>query len=214
MKLYTFPHAPSPRRIHLFLAEKGIEIDQQLVDLRTGEHLSHPVFADHPQRTVPALELDDGPLLTESVAICRYLEERFPEPALLGSTAEERAQIADIDHWVELHGLIPVMEAFRNHVRGMKDRALPGIRPVAQIPELAERGRQRYQWFLEDLNTRLQGEYYVAGPDFSVADITARVAIDFARQAIKIEPPKTAEAPQAWYQRLSERPALAASTEA
>jgi len=208
MKLYTFPAAPSPRRVHLFLAEKGLDLEQQIIDLRSGEHLVSEHLAGHPQRTVPALELDDGTLLTESVAICRYLEERQPEPALLGTNPVERARITDADHWIEMHGLLAVMDAFRNHVRGMKDRALPGTRPVAQIPELAKRGLQRYHWFLDDFNQRLDGQAYAAGDRFSVADITALVTVDFAHSAIKIGLPEDAQAINQWYQRVCKRPAI------
>lgn len=208
MKLYTFPAAPSPRRVHLFLAEKGLKLDQQIVDLRSGEHLHTDYFTRHPQRTVPALELDNGQWLTECAAIVRFLEELQPEPRLLGSSITERALIADCDHWIEMHGLLAVMEAFRNHARGMRDRALPGPRPVAQIAELAERGRQRYRWFLQDLNQKLSEHAYAAGDDFSVADITAFVTIDFARSAIKIDIPTEADRLQDWFQRIHERPAF------
>ncbi|MEM7053202.1 MAG: glutathione S-transferase family protein [Pseudomonadota bacterium] len=208
MKLYTFPNAPSPRRVHLFLAEKGLQINQQMVDIRSGEHLQTRVLAGNPARTVPMLELDDGRCLSESAAICRYLEEFQPEPPLLGSNANDRAVIADCDHWIEMHGLLAVMEAFRNAVPRLKDRALPGMRPVAQIPALAKRGRERYGWFLEDLNLKLSKQDYVAGDTFSVADITALVAIDFARGGIKIDIPKHALHLRDWYQRINQRPAI------
>lgn len=206
MKLYTFPAAPSPRRVHLFLAEKGLELDQQIVDLRSGEHLHTDYFTHHAQRTVPALELDTGRWLTESAAICRFLEEYQPEPRLLGNSIIERALIADCDHWIEMHGLLAVMEAFRNYARGMRDRALPGPRPVAQIAELAERGRERYGWFLQDFNQKLTEHAYAAGDGFSVADITAFVTIDFARSAIKVDIPTEAEYLLDWFQRIRQRP--------
>lgn len=208
MKLYTFPAAPSPRRVHLFMAEKGLELDQQIVDLRAGEHLQTDDFAHHPQRTVPALKLDNGQWLTECAAIYRFLEEYQPDPRLLGNTITERALIADCDHWIEMHGLLAVMEAFRNYARGMQDRALPGPRPVAQIAELAERGRRRYGWFLQDLNQKLAGHAYAAGDNFSVADITAFVTIDFARSAIKIDIPAEVEHVLDWFERMRQRPAF------
>lgn len=211
MKLYTFPGAPSPRRIHLFLAEKGMEIDQEIVDIRSGAHFEADFGRLNPQRTVPLLELDDGTCLSESVAICRYLEEIQPEPPLLGRTARERARIADRDHWVEWHGLLAVMEAFRNSLPGMQDRALPGSRPVAQIEALAERGRERFGWFLEDLDGQLASHRFVAGDSFSVADITALVTVDFAARGIKLAIPETLEHATRWHRAVSARPSVQAS---
>lgn len=210
MKLYTFPAAPSPRRIHLFLAEKGMEIDQEMVDIRSGAHFDPDFGRLSPQRTVPLLELDDGTCLSESVAICRYLEEIQPEPPLLGRTATERAWIVDRDHWVEMNGLLAVMEAFRNSLPGMKDHALPGPRPVAQIAELAERGRQRYGWFLEDLDRQLGRHAYLAGDEFSVADITALITVDFASWGIKVDIPETLENATRWHRDVSARPSVQA----
>lgn len=208
MKLYTFPQAPSPRRVHLFMAEKGLDIEQEVVDLRSGEHLESEFARKNPNCTVPTLELDDGTCLCECVAIGRYLEELHPDPPLLGRTPEERGIIADRDHWVEMNGTLAVIEAFRNAVPGMKDHALPGSRPVAQIAELAERGKQRYGWFLEDLDEMLSGREYVAGTRFSVADITALVTVDFATQAIKQEMPGELGNLARWYEQVNARPAV------
>jgi glutathione S-transferase len=210
MKLYTYPAAPSPRRVHLFLAEKGMEIDQEIVDIRAGAHFEPGFGARNAQRTVPVLELDDGTCLSESVAICRHLEEIQPEPALLGRTATERAWIADRDHWVEMNGLLAVMDAFRNSLPGMKDHALPGARPVAQIAELAERGRQRYGWFLEDLDQQLAGRQYVGGDGFSVADITTLITVDFATRGIKLAIPEALENATRWHREVSARPSVQA----
>lgn len=208
MKLHTFPEAPSPRRVHLFLAEKGLEIQQVLVDMRKGEHMSDAFAALHPDCTLPLLELDDGTCLSSCAAICRYLEALQPEPPLLGTTPEERALIDDRDRWVEMNGMLAVMEGFRNAVGGMKDHALPGRRPVAQIPELAERGRQRFEWFMNDLDDMLSGRDHVAGNDFSVADITALVTIDFGLRGMKMQLPEDAAALKAWHERVSSRPAI------
>lgn len=205
MKLYTFPQAPSPRRVHLFIAEKGLEIEQETIDLRKGEHLEPEYAGRNPACTVPALELDDGTCLSECVAICRYLEEIQPDPPLFGRNALERALTVERDHWVEMNGTLAVVEAFRNSEAWMQDRALPGSRPVARIPELAERGRLRYGWFLEDLDGILAESEYVAGEAFSVADITALVTVDFARWAIKTEMPDSVEHVRAWHEKVSAR---------
>lgn len=209
MKLHTFPEAPSPRRVHLFLAEKGLEVEQVLVDMRKGEHMSDEFAAIHPDCTLPVLELDDGTCLSSCAAICRYLETLQPEPALFGTTPEESARIDDRDRWVEMNGMLAVMEGFRNSVKGFKDHALPGRRPVAQIPELAERGRRRFEWFISDLDEMLSRHDHVAGDDFSVADITALVTLDFGLRGMKMELPEDARSLKVWHERVNARPAVA-----
>ncbi len=210
MKLYTFAQEPSPRRVHIFLDEKSLKVEQLEIDLRAGAHFSDAFAARSPSCTVPVLELDDGRCLFESVAICRYLESIAPEPCLLGADAIEQALVCNWDHWVEFNGLLAVMEAFRNRVERMADHALPGRRPVTQIPALAERGVQRYRWFLEDLDARLADAEFIAGSRYSVADITARVTIDFAARAIKVEPLEDQRHLCRWYEDLSRRPAILA----
>jgi len=202
MKLHTCAQAPNPRRVHLFLAAKKIAVDTHEVDLRAEEHRSEAFRALNPHCTVPVLELDDGTCLSESIAICRYLEDLFPEPVLMGSCAVERARIADIEHWIEINGLLAVTEAFRNSVAGLQGRAIPGARSLAQIPALAERGRMRYEWFLQDFNELLRNRRFAAGDEPSVADITALVTVDFARRGIKAEIPQAASRVQAWRQNL------------
>lgn len=205
MKLYTYPRAPSPRRVHLFLAEKGLEIDTETVDLVAGEQML-PAFLDkNPRGTVPALALDDGTFLCECVAICRYIEEIHPEPSLFGRSAVAKALIAERDHWVEMSGILAVVEAFRNSPAWFEDRALPGPRPVARIAELADRGRQRYDWFVHDLDGILADSEYVAGAEFSVADITALVTIDFAAWAIEAEIPEERSGVRRWHQMMNSR---------
>ncbi len=203
MKLYTCTWAPSPRRVSLYLEAKGIELEQVEVDLRSGEHLKPEFAAMSPDCTVPVLALDDGGFIWESTAIRRYLEELHPEPPLFGRDARERADVNQWTDWVFGHGMLAVMEAFRNAQPGLADHALPGRRPVAQIPALAERGRERYQHFLSDLNTRLADRDFVAGEAFSVADIDARVAIEFASQAIKISPGADQQALERWLTSIS-----------
>ncbi len=208
MKLYTFPEAPSPRRVHLFLAEKGLELEQVFVDMRKGEHLSAAFAAVHPDRTLPVLQLDDGTCLSSCAAICRYLEVVQPEPPLLGATPEQMARIDDRDRWVEMNGMLAVMEGFRNSLKGFRDRGLPGKRPVAQIAELAQRGRQRFEWFMHDLDGMLAEHDYIAGEEFSVADITALVTIDFGLRGLKTQMPESTRLLAAWHERVSSRPTL------
>jgi glutathione S-transferase len=213
VKLYTYPQAPSPRRIHLFLAEKGLDIEQEVIDIRAGAHFNPDFAGRNRQRTVPVLELDDGTCLSESVAICRYLEDLQPSPPLFGNSAAERAFVVDRDHWVEMNGLLAVMDAFRNSLPGMADRALPGPRRVAKIAELAERGRQRYGWFMADLDEQLADREFIAGNDFSVADITALVTIDFASRGIKMDIPDELTHLTRWYAQVNARPAVQVHSE-
>lgn len=204
MKLYTSTWAPSPRRVSLYLERKGIELEQVEVDLRSGEHLKPEFAAMAPTCTVPVLALDDGGFIWESTAIRRYLEELHPEPPLFGRNARERAEVNQWTTWVYSHGMLAVMEAFRNSQTGFVDRALPGRRPVAQIPALGERGGERYRHFLTDLNNRLADNAFVAGEVFSVADIDARVTIEFAGRAIKIVPETDQQALTRWLVTVSE----------
>ncbi len=205
MKMYTCTGAPSPERVTVFLRAKQIELELVEVDLRKGEHLK-PVFQQlNPQGTVPVLQLDDGSTLWETIAIRSYLEALHPQPALLGGDALARANVAMWQHWVEFNGLYAVMNAFRNAADGFAMRALPGPRDYAQIAALAARDRQRYQYFLADLDQRLQQQDYVAGEAFSVADIDARITIDFARRAIKVKADTDLQHLQRWYEGVSSR---------
>lgn len=205
MKLYTCTGAPSPRRVTLFIQAKGLEMEQIEVDLQRSEHLASDFLKKSPDGTVPVLELDDGRTLWDSIAIRRYIEDRHPQPALLGTSAEGRAEIIQWTHWVVEHGLLAVAEAFRNRFPGFKNHALTGRHPVAQIEALAERGLQRYPHFLDDLNERLDQNPFVAGPSFSAADIDALVTVDFAERAIKLAPGDAHPALQAWRSKIAER---------
>ena len=212
MKLYTFPQAPSPRRVHLFLAEKGVQLDECHIDLMKGEHFNPPLSEINPECTVPVLELTDGTCLAQVMAICRYLEELHPEPPLFGDSSQARAMVTERNRWVEMNGFLAVADAFRNTTSGMRDHAVPGRRPVAQIAELAERGHTRFRWFLEDLDGWLAEHDHVGGKHFSVADITAWVAIEFARWAIKEDRPQSLKRLADWHHRVGSRPAFAGSS--
>ena len=209
MKLYDFAPAPSPRRVRIFLAEKGLTIPTVQVDLRAGEQM-RPEFAKiNPWRTVPALELDDGTVISEASACCRYIEEIHPEPALLGRTPKEKAVIAMWDHHCEVEGFLAGAEALRNEVKGMSGRALPGPVGYEQIPALAERGRARVRHFLTELDERLAAVPYVAGEAFSIADITAFVVVEFAGW-VKLAPAEEAVALRGWLDGMRARPSAKA----
>jgi glutathione S-transferase len=185
--LYDCATAPSPRRARIFLAEKGVACELMQVDLRNGEQLGEAFRRINPQCTVPALVTEEGPVLTDNAAIAAYLEARFPEPPLLGRTALDKADIAGWQWRIEFEGLLAIAEAFRNSSPAMANRALTGPVNYAQIPALAERGLDRVQRFFAMLNEQLAGRNFIAAGQFSVADITAVVAVDFAR-VVKIKP--------------------------
>lgn len=205
MKFYDCASAPSPRRVRIFLAEKGVTVPTVQVDLRSGEQL-RPEFAKlNPWRTLPVIELDDGTTISEASACCRYLEEIYPEPPLMGRDAKEKALIAMWDHHCEIEGFLAVAEAFRNQAKGMKGRALPGPVGYEQIPALAERGKARVGHFFEALNERLGESPFVAGPDYSVADITAFASVEFAGWA-KLNPEDGHTDLRRWLEEMRTRP--------
>jgi glutathione S-transferase len=205
---YDCATAPSPRRARILLAEKGVAHETVQVDLRHGEQLGDAFRTLNPQCTVPVLRTDDGLLLTDNAAITAWLEARFPEPPLLGSTPAQKAEVASW-HWrIEFEGLMAIAEAMRNSAPSLANRALPGPVDYPQIPELAQRGLARVQRFLVVLNERLAGRDFVAADRFSVADITAVVAVDFAR-VVKVKPGVEHPHLQRWRAGMAQRPAMA-----
>lgn len=209
MRFHDCKTAPSPRRVRIFLAEKGIELDTVQVDLGTGEQFSEAFRKLNPDCVVPVLELDDGTCLSEVVAICDYLEHRYPETPLMGRNDVEHATVLMWNAKIEQQGLLGMMDAFRNSVKGLAGRALTGPDAYEQIPELAERGRKRVLQFFRRLDGQLDGREFVCGDYFSVADITALVVVDFAARG-KIPVPDEATNLRRWYAAVSARPSAAA----
>ena len=207
MKFYDCATAPSPRRVRIFIAEKELDIPTVQVDLRAGEHLKDEFRAINPHATVPVLELDDGTTLLDSNSISIYLDEAFPEPNLMGRDATEKAVIAGWNRFAEWEGLAAAAECLRNSAKGMKGRAITGPVSYEQIPDLAERGRQRAHHFINELNARLTDSAFLAGDRFTVADITAVVAVDFMKW-IKVEAPEDAYGLKRWYSDVCLRPGV------
>ena len=205
--LYDCATAPSPRRTRILLAEKGVAHETVQVDLRNSEQLSSAYKKINPQCTVPALRTEEGSILTDNAAITAYLEACYPEPPLLGSTPNEKAQIASWNWRVEFEGLMGVAEALRNSAPAMANRALPGQMDYPQIPELAQRGLARLQQFFGMLDERLADRKFIATDSFSVADITAVVAFDFAR-VVKIKPGEQYPHLQRWRAAMAQRPSM------
>ena len=209
--LYDCATAPSPRRARILLAEKGIAHETVQVDLRTKEQLSDAFRAINPQCTVPALHIqngtEEGDVFTDNASIAAYLEARYPQPPLLGITPAQKAEIASW-HWrVEFEGLLAIAEAMRNSAPAMANRALPGPVDYAQIPELAQRGLARVQQFFDMLDKHLEGRDYIAANQFSIVDITAVVAIDFAR-VVRVKPGEQHVNLRRWRDAMALRPSF------
>lgn len=210
MKLYDADWAPSPRRVRIYLAEKGIEVERVRVDLRAGEHLGEAYLQVNPRGAVPALVLDDGEVICESAAICRYFEAQQPDPPLFGETPREIARIESWTRRIEGDGYAAVAYVLRNSVPAFQDRAVAGKwPPIPQLPELTTRGAILWSGFVEALDTQLRGRDWVTGDRFSFADITALITIDFARAAKLGVPDECAEV-RRWHAAASARPSAAA----
>lgn len=209
MKLYTFDRAPNPQRLTYFMKYKGIELDTRQIDMMTGEQLGDEYRAINPACTVPALVLDDGTVMTEVVGICHYLESLYPAKPLMGVTDLEKAQVISWDHKLFMSAFMAIAEILRNSSPGMVDRALPGPLNLAQIPELAERGRQRLQHAWETLENEVPAQGWLAGEHFSLADIDLHVCAGFSGW-VKQTPPDSCPGLKAYLGRVASE--LGAST--
>jgi glutathione S-transferase len=203
MKLYDGGRAPNPRRVRVFLAEKGIEVETLQVDLGSLEHKSPDYTAINPLQRVPALVLDDGSVITESIAICRYFEALHPKPALFGQPGHEAAIIEMWNRRLEFHLLLQVAQVFRHLHPGMKTLEVP------QVPEWGEANKPRVADFLPLLDRQLREHSFVAGDRFTVADITGLVAVDLMKPA-KLAVPDELLGVRRWYEEVSKRPSAAA----
>jgi len=209
MIFYDCATAPSPRRARIFLAEKGVKIETQWIDIAKGEQLSPEFLAVNPRGTVPVLVTDDSVTLTENIAIASYIEDTFPEKPLLGVSPSERAEILTWNAICEAQGLAPIADALRNGNPHMKGRALTGPVNFEQIPALAERGLARVGMFYETMEARLADRGWLVGDRPSLADITAFVACDFAR-IIKQRVDEGTPRLKAWYDGFKSRPSASA----
>jgi glutathione S-transferase len=209
LKLYHATNSPNSRRVRIFLAEKGLEPTLIPVDLGAGEQHSDAYRAINPRRVVPALVLEDGTTIGEVPAIMRYLDEVFPETPMLGATLKDKGLVVMWERFAELEGFAAVMEGVRNRAARLKGRAIAGPHAYEQIPALVDRSVLRVNNFLADLNKRLEEVTFVAGEQFSAADITALVTIDFAR-ALDLSVPPEHRALIRWKDAVSARPSISA----
>jgi glutathione S-transferase len=208
MKLYVWTLAPNPRRVLIFLAEKAIQMSVE--EVGDGARLKPEFLAKSVHRRVPLLELDDGSLLGEAAAICRYLEVLHPtQPLLFGSTPKQSALIDMWERKSEAEGVFAVAEVFRNKLSVFEGRGLGGYRTeLPQIPALVDRGKRRLQEFVDTLEQRLGEQPFVAGDSFSMADITAVCAIDFAKRS-RVPVPEGCVNVARWYAQVASRPSVA-----
>ncbi|MBN7759603.1 glutathione S-transferase [Nitratireductor aquibiodomus] len=203
MKLYDGGRAPNPRRVRIFLAEKGIEVPIVPVDMGALEHKSEMLTRLNPLQRLPVLELDDGTVLTETVAICRYFEALHPEPALFGKGALGMAQVEMWQRRVEMHLFFPIAQAFRHLHPAMKDWEVP------QVGEWGEANKPRALEFLTYLNAELADRPFIAGDDYSIADITGLSSVDFMKLA-RISIPDGLDHVMRWYHTVAGRPSAQA----
>ena len=199
MKLYDFPNAPNPRRVRVVAAEKGIELDYVVVDMTKREHKSPEFMQKNPSGKIPVLEIEDGTCIGESIAICRYLEALYPTPNLFGETALEIAQIEMAHRQIELELMSQIGTSW---VNGPIVAKMGLVEPI-------EAAKQRSDSLTNSYYRRMNGELgqrdYIAGDRYTMADITAAIAIDFARAMVGLKPDSDLENLWAWHQRVTTR---------
>lgn len=203
MKLYDGGRAPNPRRVRIFLAEKGLTVPLEPVDMGALGHREQAVTSRNPLQRLPVLELDDGTVLTETIAICRYFEELHPEPVLFGTGALGRAKVEMWQRRMEFNLFAPVAQAFRHIHPAMKEWEVP------QVPEWGEANKPKAVEFLRLLDKELAEREFVAGDSYSVADITGLVAVDFMKPA-RIQVPEECTHVLRWYRTVAGRPSASA----
>ena len=204
MKIYEYKIAPNPLRVQMFLSEKDINVETVQVDVRNGENRKEEYLSINPKGGVPSLALDDGTVITESIAICRYFEAIKPEPSLFGNTPEEKGLIEMWSRRTDIEGISSVADALRNFSENFKDRAVPDPRETKQIPELAKRGVMLANRYLDDANEKLEKSEYLAGDKFSMADINLYVLLYFANW-VKVKPKKEHTNLIRWKELVSKR---------
>ncbi|MSQ69462.1 MAG: glutathione S-transferase [Gammaproteobacteria bacterium] len=201
--------APNPRGARIFIAEKGLIIPTQEINILAGENLTPAYLRINPWGLLPALALDDGTVITQTPCICRYLETLHPAPNLLGRDALETARIGAWERCSEMNGQNAIAEFCRNQCAPLASRAVPGFAGVKALPELVARGRQRAAWYDEQMENQLATSAYVAGPRYTAADSTAQCAMDFAN-AVGLPVPAGHQHTLRWLQNLSTRPSATA----
>jgi len=201
MRLFETRTAPNPRRVRIFLAEKGLldQVECVQMDLQKGDNLSPEFTARNPMKKVPVLELDDGSCIAETMAICRYFEEMYPQPVpLMGTTPREKAHIEQWLRWLEFYFFVPTGMCFQHSTGYFKDR----MNPIKEWGEECGRNVEKFFQFLDD---HLATTPYICGDQFTAADINAFTTVEFNRvNNIRIKPEQTHL--QEWFERVKQRP--------
>jgi glutathione S-transferase len=210
MKLYQSASSPNSRRVRILIAEKGLDIPMIAIDLGQGEQHGEAYRAINPRRVVPTLVLDDGTAIGEVPVISRYLDDVYPDKSMFGSTSKAKAIVSMWERRIEQEGFASVMEAIRNKIPGLKNRAIAGPHDYEQIPALIERDGVRVQNLFADLDSRLADLDYIAGEEFSAADITLLVTVDFAAKAMSWNVPDELAHLRRWYDQVSRRASASA----
>jgi glutathione S-transferase len=203
MKLYDSKLAPNPRRARIFLAEKGISVPTEQIDIAAQQHKTPEYAAINPLQRMPALMLDDGTIITESIAICRYFEMLHPEPPLFGVGPKDSALVEMWNRRAEINFFANVAAVFRHTHPAMKELEVP------QVPAWADANRPRVAWFLEMLDGELANREFIAGDRYTVADITMQVAADFMKPA-RLAMPEGVANVKRWHVAVSARPSAGA----
>jgi glutathione S-transferase len=198
LKLYNYARAPNPRRVRIFAAEKGIELSLEEVDILAGQSRTPEFLAKNSSGAVPVLELDDGSYLSESVAICRYLEGLQPEPNFLGQDLREQAEIDRWNRRMELELFTPIGRTVQNTNPIFQRR-------FKQFPEYGEVQRAVVHQRLERMDHELNGREFIASDRFTIADITALVAIDFGSLLADIQIAPSFAHLTRWHETVSKR---------
>jgi glutathione S-transferase len=210
LKLYHAPASPNSRRVRMFLAEKGVSLPLVSIDLAAGEQHGDAYRAINPRRVIPTLVLEDGTSIGEVPAIWRCLEEIYPATPMLGVTPKDKALVTMWERRAELEGFAAVTEGVRNAAPRLAGRAIAGPHDYAQIPELVERSKRRIARFYDDMEARLTKVPFVAGANFSAADITTLVTVDFASRAFDMPIPAESSWLRRWYALVAARPGATA----
>ena len=206
MKLYDFPGAPNPRRVRMFLAEKAVPVESVNIDMRAGEHKTPEFLKKNPSGKIPVLELDDGTCIAESVAICRYIEAVHPEPNLFGADPLELGRIEMRNRHIELELLSQIGISW---VNGPVVASIAAGR-FTQVPQAKENSDAAVGRFYARLDGELEDSAYIAGTRFTIADITALIAIDFAAAMVELKPDDSLTHLWRWHAAVSARPSAAA----
>ena len=200
MKLYDFPGAPNPRRVKIFAAEKDIELELINCDLAKGEHKTPEFIKKNPSGKIPVLELDDSRCISESVAICRYLEEIQPEPNLFGSNSFERAYIESRNRHIELELWTQIGTSWIN---GPIVKKLGRFKQIKEAKEVSDKNTKS---FYKRLNIELATNQFVAGDRYTIVDVTLLAAIDFAIVMVDLKPDSSLTHLYRWHEEVSSRP--------